>query len=223
MAKRKIVAISDQHGHLYPETLPEADLLLVAGDVAPSWHGPRNPGKEQERQDEWMPEWLKWVQSQPVKTWLGVWGNHDYATDKYHGFAEGLVSVQGVRIWCSPWSNEFCGWNWMQPPEKLAEYYAQIPDHVDIIMSHQPPYGYGDLLEPRMRRAGEDPHVGSKELLEVVERLEPEAVICGHIHSGHGQYCIDRHGVVVTTVYNVALVDEMYRPIYQPTVFEIEV
>jgi len=207
----KIYAISDQHGHLGPD-IPECDLLIVAGDVAPSWHGPRNPGAERQRQDLWMVNWFAWIKRQPMKAWYACWGNHDYASP-IKGFCDGPIEHNLLKLWFSPWSNEFCRWNWMKQPEELGEYYKQIPYGTDIIVSHQPPYGYGDLLAPFMRRGGEDPHVGSKELLETIKRIQPKAVVCGHIHDGHGIYKLNDD----TTIYNVAVVDESYWLVHSAT------
>jgi Icc-related predicted phosphoesterase len=59
-------------------------------------------------------------------------------------------------------------------------------------------------------------HLGSRELLEAIGRVRPRLVVCGHIHDGHGRYM---HAGV--PIYNVSVVDEQYRHVYQPTVVDL--
>lgn len=73
----------------------------------------------------------------------------------------------------------------MKQPGELAAVYAQISEGIDIVVSHQPPYGYGD----RAFDVGSEPteRLGSRELLNALDRVRPKLVICGHIHGGHGR------------------------------------
>ena len=106
----------------------------------------------------------------------------------------------------------------MQDPKELAEVYAKIPDDVDVIVSHQPPYGYGDRVPDKyiVFQADGDAHVGSKELLRTIDRVRPKFVICGHIHDGRGEY---QHRE--TRILNVALVNEQYERVHEPVIFEV--
>jgi Icc-related predicted phosphoesterase len=213
----KIVAFSDQHGHLDFQ-LPEADLVLCAGDVCPDFQ----PGYEKAgwNQAGWLEtKWMPWLQKNTQDTpeaWA-TFGNHDFLKYGSRVFGtDSWIRVSGKTIWLSPWSNEFGGWAWMKSPEDLKELYSFIPNSTDIIVSHQPPYGYGDLLDPKMARLGEDPHVGSKELLDTIDRVKPELVICGHIHSGRGSY---QRGE--TRIYNVAVVNEAYERVHEPVEIDL--
>lgn len=53
--------------------------------------------------------------------------------------------------------------------------------HVDIILTHGPPHGYGDLH-------GGGLHVGDRALLAAVQGLvrPPLLWLCGHIHAAYG-------------------------------------
>ena len=123
----------------------------------------------------------------------------------------GVVELNGLKMWFSPWSNPFMKWAFMKAPVELAAIYARIPADVDIVVSHQPPFGYGDV-PARIHEPTESGHLGSAELLAALDRIKPKAVICGHFHSGRGLY---RHGN--TAIYNVAVVDERYQLTHGPT------
>lgn len=104
-------------------------------------------------------------------------------------------------------------WAFMKSSAELTRVYAAIPGHIDILVSHQPPYGYGDGL---VDRAAHREHLGSHELLTAIDRIKPRLVICGHIHSGYGRF---DHGP--TTIYNVSVVNEQYRLVRPATVIDI--
>ncbi len=57
-----------------------------------------------------------------------------------------------------------------------------------ILISHTPPYGAGDI--------GRGQHLGSKAIREFVEKNNPLAVCCGHIHEARSISSIGRTKVV---------------------------
>lgn len=211
----KIVAFSDQHGKL--PKLPDGDLYVCAGDCCPDFAPGSKTGSA--LQAEWLNK--KWVSWMGNRNYVATLGNHDFISryEVPHQFGIDRADiVDGVKFWLSPWSNTFGGWAWMQDPLSLEIVYAAIPDDIDIIVSHQPPYGYGDQVPPEYVMFNEDAegHVGSKELLAAIDRVNPRFVICGHIHNGRGTYMRDD-----TTILNVALVNEQYQRVHEPVEFEI--
>lgn len=100
----------------------------------------------------------------------------------------------------------------MKPHEELGAIYSLIDEGTDIIVSHQPPYGCGDVYPNPV----EIEHIGSSELLYHIERVQPKKVICGHLHDGHGRYQIGD-----TEVLNVAVLDDNYNLSYSSTTFDI--
>lgn len=227
----RIVALSDQHGHL--PKIPPCDLLIIAGDVCPDRFGPFLAMHAPEQQKAWFERHVRqWLADVPATHKLMTWGNHDWcgqacsfrrdspgeasSTDLQILVDEGVtlpIDDGQVFVWMTPWSNQFMRWAFMKPPRELADMYAQIPEGIDILVSHQPPYGYGDrYLEVD---SGKIEHLGSRELLAAIDRVRPRLVICGHIHDGYGRTEYD--GI---PIYNVTLVDEQYRLVHAPTVID---
>jgi hypothetical protein len=58
---------------------------------------------------------------------------------------------------------------------------ARISEGLDILVSHQPPYGHCD---PVTGIGGRFEYPGSRELLAAIERARPKLVIWGDIHEG---------------------------------------
>jgi hypothetical protein len=50
--------------------------------------------------------------------------------------------VHGYKIYGSPLTPEFCGWAFMyQTDEEAKKNWEKVPDDVDILVTHGPPYG----------------------------------------------------------------------------------
>lgn len=235
----RIVALSDQHGFL-PD-IPSCDLLIVAGDICPDRFRPFVAKFAPDQQARWFDLKIRpWLAASPATYKVLTWGNHDWCGQACDFSADAAGTAPTTRlqilvdeatripagaansneavatpltIWATPWSNQFMDWAFMKRPADLARVYAAIPAGIDILVSHQPPYGYGD-------RSFDDPsgkveHLGSPELLAAIERVRPKLVICGHIHEGHGRY--EHDGI---PIYNVSVVDDRYRLVHEPTVIE---
>lgn len=49
-----------------------------------------------------------------------------------------------IKCYGSPWSPEFCDWGFnAQRGEELKKKWEMIPQEVDVLITHGPPYGYG--------------------------------------------------------------------------------
>lgn len=213
----KIVLISDTHGQL--PSLPEHDLVLHGGDICPLY-----THQLLFQQLFFNTNFKSWARDN-CKQLIGTFGNHDFIgakvtdeTIKYSNVlikAKGLVEYNGISIYLSAYQLPFYNWEFNRTEFELEKIYADIPVGVDIIVSHGPPFGYGD--KAHRRNANPDyEHVGSHALLETIERVKPKYVVTGHIHNGYGIYQHEE-----TKIVNASLVNEKYKLVNQPISIEI--
>lgn len=231
----RLVALSDQHGHL-PEIQPY-DLLIVAGDVCPDRVGGSLAEHHPAEQKAWFDQHVRpWLAASPAAHKLLTWGNHDWCGQacSFEGDSPDVASStalqilvdtgtsvpgngaagRAISVWATPWSRQFMHWAFMRSRGELAEIYAAIPEGVDVLVSHAPPYGYGDRSVDE--QSGEVEHLGSHELLAAIARVKPRVVICGHVHGGYGYFAYNG-----TPIYNVSVLNEQYRLVRPPTVIDI--
>lgn len=211
----RIVAISDLHGNL-PVEVPPADLLVLAGDICPDVPGSARPGQRHVaglRQALWLRDaFAPWVAHLSVGRVVVCWGNHDFVGELPEREVPPLgveivtdreIDVAGVRLYATPWTFTMPDvWAFDIPPTKLERYMQAIPDGVDILVTHGPPLGVLDRVVSGER-------VGSHALADAVARVRPKLHVFGHIHEARGRE---------RTSYNVAFVDERYRPYPLPLV-----
>lgn len=221
----KIVATSDLHGKLpKPKTMPAGDILLIAGDITPT------TDHSIEYQRIWLDSAFRyWLSQLSYKHVICVFGNHDFIGEQNPYGVEKLnlpckfltdeeVTVEGLRIYGTPHQPYFFGWAFNLYEPKLREKWDLIPQGIDILVSHGPPQGYGDLTEDH-ETTGKIIHVGSPSLTLKIEEIKPKLVVYGHIHSGYNTYT--NPNCPNTILANVAYVNEKYQPANDPMVFEL--
>lgn len=225
----KVLATADLHGNL-PE-IDDCDVLLIAGDICPDF--PSKAGKYDlvdkggQMQAYWLGTafrgWLEALRERDIQV-VGIAGNHDFVFEQSSLIPDlpwTYLRDQGVRIehdgesvniWGTPWVPGLPRWAFYASSEALQARAESIPAGVDILMTHGPPYGVADVVGPKYG-ARENTHVGDEALLDELQRIDPKAVVCGHIHEGFGIY---EATPSLIPVYNVSLVDEGYVPTRVP-------
>lgn len=209
----KIVCISDTHlQHLkMPILIPDGDVLIHAGDATMQGTLPE------------VRAFSEWFGNLPHKHKIFVAGNHDWSFQMDRSRAiralpigciyleDSEAEIEGVRFWGSPWQPWFFNWAFNLPRgDALVAHWDRIPEHTDVLITHSPPYRYGDWVQ-----RGEN--VGCEDLLAAVERIRPRLHVFGHIHDGYGRMDNGR-----TEFINACLLDEKYNVVHAPIVVEIE-
>jgi Icc-related predicted phosphoesterase len=230
----KIVLTADWHGTL-PE-IPQCDLLLIAGDVCPVSNHNRK------FQAEWLrTEFTDHLNSIPATEIVWTGGNHDFVladSVKIRKELPGIfldnshTYVMGVKIWGSPLSPTFGNWAFMRDDRSLASVWETIPSDTDILMTHGPMHGYGDIVESFAwyMKDGEPvkdvfatEHVGSITLLNRLtygEFPNLKLMVFGHIHEGYGKGVTERVTGETLRWVNASHMDGQYRPVNPPIVVD---
>lgn len=218
-----ILPISDIHGN--PDILDYCiheidrdsfDVVTVSGDV---WEGSGISGK------------YKWNTFQKIlkKPIIMIQGNHDFwPSTTFNGYKdihllhnEG-ITIDGVSFFGTPYTLNFCNWNHTSDEKTLFDMWDKlIPDKLDVLLSHGPPYGHCDNCNQPVYGNTAESKLGSKALLAVLEDKGPKYVFVGHIHTGDRISVLDNG----TKVYNVSCLDESYTAMGHnpaPAVVELE-
>lgn len=112
------------------------------------------------------------------------------ALEGIHYLQDSSAVIEGFKFWGSPWQPWFGGYafNLNRGPE-LRDKWDLIPGDVDVLVTHGPPWGVRDKVRNRLWCGGVDDrmvHVGCRELLAAVKRVQPQVHVFGHIHEGYG-------------------------------------
>lgn len=195
----KIWAISDTHMKHGTLTIPEADMVIYAGDST-------NYANIHDNQKEFE-IFIDWFRNLPFEHKILIAGNHDaWATKKYnvdfvlaqgiHYLEHDMISIptvdiptsymlntdsDGIRIFGSPYTPTFGNWHFMKDRSKIGRYWDMIEesDRIDILVTHGPPKGILDLSADKKHQLE---YCGDNALLKMVKRIKPKYHIFGHIH-----------------------------------------
>lgn len=218
-----IYATSDLHGNL-PPIPDDASTLLIVGDICPDFR----PGNSIDwvdkcgtQQADWLDvEFRSWLRTRPDGCEvIAIWGNHDFVGEHNDLIPElpwtllkdDYAIVEGFCIYGTPWVPGLPYWAFYATDDALQHRAAVIPSGLDILMTHGPPWGFGDFIptsEKQRSKYGnyDGAHVGDRALTDAIREKAPQLTLCGHIHEGRGRYLMDGNHTIV----NVAAVDENY-------------
>lgn len=218
----KIVAISDTHGRYFVEDIPECDVLILAGDILADFGFNDIQLQKQWFWDSFIPD-LNLV---PAKYKIFVAGNHDFYF--YDLFKNGIeeefrsklpfntfylrdnyVILNKIKFYGTPWVTNLPYWAFnLTNQHDATKHYSKMDADIDVLISHGPPYGYGDTI----LEFNKVEHLGNKWLLEEIKNKRPKYVIFGHIHSGNH----DKLKLNDINLYNVSILNESYNIHYKP-------
>lgn len=216
----RICAISDSHCLHREIKLPkDIDLLIHAGDIT-------NIGEIGV-----LADFNDWLGEQKIPYCVVVAGNHDKCFDKKPIISRKLltnaiylentgVEVMGLKIWGSPLTSTLPSWSFVETDEaKRFEFWKQIPENLDILVTHGPPRGVLDQV-PREYVGDGDymiENCGDGMLLAEITRKKIPIHIFGHIHENGGKMVKGEY----TTFYNVSQCDPMYNITNKPQIINL--
>lgn len=213
----KILITSDLHGFL-PCIEQPADLLLICGDIVPL-----SVQSNGHKSKVWFRDvFKKWAEELPVDKVIFIAGNHDWFPYWDEGIGlkklfphdskviyiqDELYEYKGIKIYGTPWCKQFYNWAFNLNEEGLKEKYSQIPEGIDILITHDAPsQNEVGMIHDGIYK-GED--ASNYILSDIIKQKAPKYCFCGHIHSGnHLSKEID--GI---TFANCSYVNEQYVPV----------
>lgn len=208
----KITVFSDIHGQFNSKDFNKSfrnnpgDVLIFAGDL------------QINNMDNGI-GFIDWFHKLPYEFKVMTFGNHDgnweHAAEhaqKYNDITilnNESVTVNGIKIFGSPHSVEFGKWWFMMKDELLATLWAKIPDDIDILVTHSPPFGILDQTIDGFT-------TGSRTLSKRISELHNlKYHIFGHIHESYGV-----RELMNICFINASILDERYRLVNSIMCFE---
>lgn len=192
----KIVHISDTHGRhrKLDEKLIDADVIVHSGDVCGDVDSERD-----------AKDFLTWFSNLDYKHKIFVPGNHDFffenlvvdsllrkdlIPNNIHLLLGDSIEIEGVKFYGSPYLNLFNDWAFHLENTELHAHWEQIPDDVEVLVTHTPKYSVLDMQRVQYRIN----NAGCKCLQYRIEQLPNlKAHLFGHIHEANG--IVEREGV----------------------------
>lgn len=233
----KICSISDLHGNcvLYPSNfwkgLEECEVLFICGDILPL-----KIQFDMVRSQLWLEQEFKpWAEGLPVEKIFIIAGNHDAWFERNDQLAREIfpqdakityvkndiieyLSIQDnniYRIFGTPYCHEFGNWPFMRKASTLKRKFSMMPENIDILFSHDAPYGTSDICLEGWAADGK--HKGCPELRDAILQKSPKYCFHGHLHStNHEQELLSN-----TKVFNTSILNEEYEIAYSPLIIKL--
>lgn len=139
-------------------------------------------------------KFVEWFKLFPILYKIYVAGNHDkfiYENKKLckEVFKEvGIIyldkeeiTIDGIKFYGDPTTPRFGNWYFMAERGKMAKHWEQIPDDVNVLLTHGPRKGVLDLTQDRQ---GKLEMCGCTALGKRIDKLDDLKLNCfGHIHN----------------------------------------
>ncbi len=179
-----MMVMADLHGRL-PELWRPVDAVVIAGDICPDFHDiPRTIDLQRKHLDGPLRAWLKKM-GVPV---IATPGNHDRifadpdAVPKgleWHLLVDSGCEVNGLKFWGAPWDLGGSMAFGVPNDTEADDHWRKIPRGTDVVVTHNPPLGYGDKSSI---------HRGSRTLRVRVRDADAQLHLFGHCHEGRGHW-----------------------------------
>lgn len=245
----KIATISDCHGQWARADYPQADVLVMAGDLLKNYSYDRMQDSfEQLVELVALRKHLEsLIAAKRYRYALVCAGNHDFVFERcgqearetitggrvadgvtdgrihYLQDSEVSLEIDGIRrkFYGSPYTPWFHSWafnlpcpevNQMRAANVAKTLWKMIPENLDVLITHGPPFGVLDECVSGER-------VGCKHLKDRLDRLgvaAPKVHVFGHIHHSFGQ-----KDLAGTKFVNTAILGEDYQTMRPMPVVEI--
>lgn len=147
MKSIKIIHISDTHNYHNYISIPKdikIDMVIHSGDAANN--------KDPNINSNELMDFLDWYEKFPATYKIFVPGNHETSMEKWLVNREDFekrgiillkhesIEIEGVNIFGSPYTPSFRdGWAYNIKRSKLYDYWQEIPENTDILVTHGPP------------------------------------------------------------------------------------
>ncbi len=187
---KTLVCISDTHWAHRKLHVPGGDVLICAGDICMPWIND-------------LHDFIIWLGRQAHPHKILVAGNHDKLIQKNRDhyielcknngiiyLEDSGVELYGIKFWGSPWTssrqrnknNAFT-----LSRSELMIKWNMIPSDTQVLITHCPPYGVGDLNTDYYKVAMYQS--GDFGLRKTINRLSALKLhVFGHQHYGRGLY-----------------------------------
>lgn len=209
--------------HGYCPRLDGGDVLIITGDITAS---------DSLRQ---YIEFNLWLSEQDYRMKIIIGGNHDkmletgfevvvdkdftakmkpIMADKTVYLEDSGIEFDGIKLWGTPRSLIFPEINpvcmaFAGQEKDLEEHYKNIPQDIDVLISHTPFFGVLDKNKKSMQ-------CGSVALRNTVDRVKPKYFVCSHIHEQGGSLLIHKNDDCNTVCVNCSIMNESYQPSNEP-------
>ena len=226
----KIAAISDLHGNI-DFNIDKSDILCICGDIIPL-----NIQINSKKSKHWFEDkFIPWCNKQDVEEVYIIGGNHDFFI--FNHSKELVELLNGTKIhylqdsqktytdengkdyiiYGTPWCHQFGRWAFMgYSDDALKEIFNKMPENVDILLTHDAPYGCSDICQQNVAWNKKE-HIGNKGLRDAVINKKPKLLLHGHLHTtNHNMEMLNE-----TKVYNVSVLDETYALKFNPLYLEL--
>ncbi len=179
--------------HYVPGRLDGIDLILSAGDL--------------------KAEYLSFLVTMGRAPVVYVHGNHDrlYERQPPEGCdcaEDTLLTVKGLRILGLGGSVLYSGGPHQYTERQMEKRIRKLrwklrrAGGVDVVLTHAPPAGYGDMEDPA--------HRGFACFLGLIDQWQPKLFVHGHVHMNYGPEqprCVERGNTLIVNAWERYLID----------------